>query len=544
MRTLTAFLCSLIACSATIVAQPAPATRPANLFHVGIELPTQVPVTPAVEQALSDMGINFVNYYAFVDGGPASLDAMNVDREMLRLCSRLKIDHMLSTHHYDPPDEVVKLSNSVPGFLGVIFDEVEHIRLLCATVYKSPTRLADNSKCTTFDEAYANTLAGYQKLKAKFDALGVRRVVATHIWPVMLPIAARAGFVPCPKICKELYSPMTMAQGIGAAIEYDRELWVDCDLWYYGTDPGHPPEEMKSNLLLAYWLGADAVYIEGAGFNLQPAGKQGIPFSLITQMDAEHYQLTPHGEVLRWFCREYLPKHPRSWTFRDIKPRIAMIRFEDTDYGQRLSGPTRNLYDCPNLQSTPDTEAWFGAWNLLTHGTTGTDGLTAFKPSYTVPENEVGARPPGFFGNYLTQPKATGRHTFFAPLNGAVVFDHLVGYERLKDIPLLVLTGVSVSGDTMQAIKRCVNEGATCLAWGPLAAKHGFIDWKSGTKVITAGRGRFILTDDFNSDAVKAETKGLIGTPDEIRYRFGAHDVVLHRVDANRVRVTIDGQEQ
>ena len=44
---------------------------------------------------------------------------------------------------------------------------------------------------------------------------------------------------------------------------------------------------MKSNLLLAYWLGADTVYIEGAGFNLQPAGKQGIPFSLMTQMDAD-----------------------------------------------------------------------------------------------------------------------------------------------------------------------------------------------------------------------------------------------------------------
>jgi hypothetical protein len=536
----------VLAACLPLFASAGPTTNPSTPFRIGIELPTQVPVTAAVENSLKDMGIDFVNYYAFVDGGANSLDAAKVNTAMLELCDRLKIDDALSTHHYDPPDAVVKQSAAHANgahFLGVIFDEVEHIRLLCADVYHTPLHLADNSKCDTFEEAYENTLAGYQKLKAKFDQLGAPRVVATHIWPVMLPIAARAGFVPCPKICKELYSPVTMSQGIGAALEYNRELWVDCDLWYWAAVPGHPPEEMRSNLLLAYWLGADAVYIEGAGFNLLPAGHQGIPFSLMTQMNDDHYQLTPHGEVLRWFCREYVPHHPRAWTFRDIRPSIAMIRFEDTDYGQRLTGPTKNLYDCPNLHSTRDTEAWFGAWNLLTHGTTGTDGLTAFKPSFAVAENETLGREPGFFPNYLTLPKTTWRHTFFAPMNGAVVFDHLVGYDRLKDIPLLILTGVDVSDETMLAIHRCVSEGARCLAWGPLASKHGFEAWTSGTQIVNEGKGRFILTDDFDSPAVQAETKSLIGKPEEIRYRFADHDVVLRRVDANQVHVLVDGHD-
>ena len=81
-------------------------------------------------------------------------------------------------------------------------------------------------------------------------------------------------------------------------------------MWYFQLVPGHPPAEVESNLLLAYWMGADLVYLEGSGYNLLPAGRQGTPFSLVNVISNDRYQLTPHGEMLRRFCREYLPATP------------------------------------------------------------------------------------------------------------------------------------------------------------------------------------------------------------------------------------------
>jgi hypothetical protein len=402
----------------------------------------------------------------------------------------------------------------------------------------SPIPLADPATFKDLDHAYSSTVDSYKKLQMKFSALG-STVTATHVWPVMDHIAAESGFTVCPKICKEFYSPVSLAIGMGAAKQYGRELWVDCDLWFWDLIPGHTPEEMKSNLLLAYWLGADLVYVEGSGFNLRPAGKQGIPFSMMTQITPDMYQLTPHGEALRWFCRDYLPKNPRSWSFRDVKPDIAIIRFEDTCHGQRYAGGfADNLYGSANLHSNRDTEAWLGLWNLLTFGKTGRDGLSFFKSWVAQSGYEKGVQQ-DLAQSYLSRPVQADQHKFFVPLNGVVVYDHKAGYDLLKDVPLIVLTGVEVSPKTMEAVRKCVNDGATCLAWGPLAKKNGFSDWESGFKVISEGKGRLILTDDFGYGKVYEEIKPFIGHPDTIRYRFANHQVTLKRVTDNEISVEV-----
>jgi len=222
---------------------------------------------------------------------------------MVDLCRSLPVDYSIACHTADPPLECVReaaaagASEGRGRFLGVVFDELEHARLI--NNYASEP-LADFARFESLPQAYEETLAGLERLSAKFAGADAP-VVATHIFPVLLHPAARAGFHVCPKICKELYSPVSLAIGMGAAKQYDRELWADCDLWFWDLLPGHSPEELRSNLLLAYWLGADRVYVEGAGFNLKPVGKQGIPFSLLTLIDQETYQLTPHGEALRAF---------------------------------------------------------------------------------------------------------------------------------------------------------------------------------------------------------------------------------------------------
>lgn len=500
-------------------------------FKVGMEMPAQIPITQAVEDSLREMGIGYINYYVNTNEGAGDLPADEVNRAMLGLCERLNLDFSLACHMIDPPQECVRAAkeSGKSRFRGIVFDELEHCRLM--NNYSS-VPLADYKRFETLDQAYSETLAAYKDLRVKSDA----PVTATHVWPVMHHLAAEAGYIVCPKVCKEFYSSVSLAIGMSAARQYGADLWADCDLWFYDQIPGHPSEEMKSNLLLAYWLGADLVYVEGAGYNLKPAGKAGIPFSLV---DSDTGKLTPHGEALKWFCREYVPSHPRRWTFRDVKPDAAIVRFDDTCHGQRyLSGFTDNLFGSPKLHSTPDTEAWFGIWNLLTHGRTGRDGLSYFKAwCWPYGYQQV---PQGESPNYLTRPVQADLHRFFVPLNGVVVYDDKAGYDLLKGVPLIFLTGTQVSAPTMDAIRRCVSDGAVCAAWGPLARKHGFSEWESGVKVVTEGKGRFVLTDDFQVKEVHAQIAGMLGRPDEIRYRFGDSEVILRRVTDNEVKVEVN----
>ena len=536
---IAAAMCIASAEDATPSASGTSAPARSSAFKIGIELPTQVPVPKPVENALTDIGIGYAGFY--VSNGPQweEVPEAEVTAGMTALCERLEIDFSLDCFHRNPSDSSIRAAVEMgSAFRGVKFDEVAHCRLLYPewSLPNGSGLLGDSSQFRDLEDAYDQTVAGFAKLNEHFRSQGAPCTIAAEVWPTLLHAAAQAGMTPCPKICKEFYSSVSLANGLGAALQYGRDLWVDVDMWYFDLIPGHPKEEIRANLELAYWLGADLVYLEGCGYNLQPAGNMAYPFSLMKQVDANCYQLTEHGEMLKEFCTRYLPTHPRPWSFRDLQPTMAIVRFDDTDVGQKAWGVNR-LFGTPKLKPDRDTAAWFGLWNVLTWGRTGSDGITWYKPSKprpaTDPRFNVTITP-----SYLTDPVSL-QHTFFVPLNGAVVFDHLVPYERLKGIPLLFLTGKVVSPETMEAIRRCVDEGAICVAWGPLASANGFPDWRQGVTVSKHGRGQFVLTDDFGSENTVRHYQRFLGAPDEICYRFGEHLVILTRVTDNAVDVRV-----
>ncbi len=517
-------------------------------FTIGIEMPCQVPAMPAVEAAMRDIGIQYFNYYVKPWAATPEKESVAANKAMLEFADRLNIPFSLACYVVNPPDECVKTAKErKERFRGIVFDELEHCRQL--NPHEGTPTFADPKKLTNLNEAYEQTLAGYKALRDQYAAQEIQ-CVATHVFPVLHHVSARAGFIPCPKIQKEFYSTVSLAVAMGAALQYGRDLWVDCDLWYYDLVPGHPPEELWSNMLLAYWLGADAFYLEGCGHNLTPVGRQGIPFSLMTQVTPEIYQLTAHGETLRRFIREYLPSHPRSWTFRDAKPTIAVVRFPDSDYGQHfqyVKDPNlppgklewhAGLYGSPNIPSNEDTQAWFDLWNLLTAGATGRDGISFFKCTVAASGYERPVKADQVQSLY-SRPVQAASHRFFVPMNNVVVFDHLVEYERLRDIPLIVLTGVEISVETMKAVSRRAEEGATVLIWGNLAKKLGFDDYAGGVREIPSGKGRFVLTDEFTSNEVFQKVWMFMGHPDEIRYRFGGNVVTLKRITDNTINVDI-----
>lgn len=507
-------------------------------FTIGIEMPCEVPVTPAVRNALDAMGVQYINYYVRPWASTPPEESAAANAEMMAFARELNLDFALSCYVADPPDDCIEAAAAEgPRFKGIVFDELAHCRLL--NLHEGVEPLGKDFK--TLQEAYEATVAGYAKLAARHEGVPV---TATHVWPVLLHAAARGGFDPCPKICKEFYSPISLAIGLGAALQYGRGLTVDCDLWYYDLVPGHTPEEFESNLKLAYWLGADRLYVEGSGHNLTAVGKQGIPFSLMTQVTPGLYQLTAHGQVLRRFIREYIPAHPRPWTFRDIKPEVAIVRFPDSDYGQiyvedKVWDWHAGLYGSADLLSTEDTRAWFSLWNLLTASKSGHKGITFFDKT-TASAGYESPVADGVVQSLHSRPIQADSHRFFLPLRGVVVFDHLVGYEHLRGVPVICLTGVAVSPDTMAAIRRRVEEGATCIVWKGLAGAAGFPDFTEGFREVPTGNGKFVLTDDFSRGAVWQSVWPYMARPDEIQYRFGEHKVTLKRVTDNEVRAIME----
>ena len=105
---------------------------------------------------------------------------------------------------------------------------------------------------------------------------------------------------------------------MGACRQYKKDFWIDVDYWWHNETIGHSVERFKSALLLAYWSGADLIYVEGgaAYSNHHPVG-----------IEIEH--------AYQNFLRDYIPTHPRPYSWRDFQPEIAIIRFDDTCSDER-----------------------------------------------------------------------------------------------------------------------------------------------------------------------------------------------------------------
>ena len=193
----------------------------------------------------------------------------------------------------------------------------------------------------------------------------------------MLFTFARAGFDIAIKFMKESIDPVYAAIAMGAARQYGREFCVTPDMWGFDWTlndhfPGHPPDELRASLLYAYWIGSTRIFVENIRGLIEKKSENGV----------DRYESTDYGKVYQWFVKEYVPAHPRPYTFRDIRPEVGILRFDDSDWGQKDSRFTDNLYGAVNLKTTPETSAWFQIWNLLTHGQTQEGALSFNSKKY------------------------------------------------------------------------------------------------------------------------------------------------------------------
>ncbi len=324
--------------------------------------------------------------------------------------------------------------------------------------------------------------------------VGGRPAAVEFLFPVMMHTAARAGLTVSPKVLKETCGPAMLATAMGAARQYGADLWVDVDYWWHNEAIGHSAERLRSALLLAYWSGASRIYVEGGA-------RWGKDYQVGLAIEKAYEE----------FVREYVPAHPRPYGWRDFRPETAIIRFDDTCFDERQ----RYLGEYPgplygHVPAGPENTEWLSIWSLLSHGFVRTDSVS-----------------------HQWEARRFGSRTLFVPLHKVAVYDHEVGYETLAGLRLIFLTGIAMSSETMEAVKRCVREGATCVLPPRLAPEGSGLGDAGEIAVVSDGAGRWLVVPEFYRlhyecfcggpvlPVLREALEGLVGDGDHLVYDFG-----------------------
>jgi hypothetical protein len=433
------------------------------------------------------------------------------------------------THRWDVPLEwlepLVPPQQSAPAaFKGIVYDEIAHMQL--------SNNKYSNYPYDDFDQPFLVNTHGME-LEEAFDRLvekcrwikqehyeGKVEPMTEQVWPDLFHIFARAGWTIGPKLLKEHFTPLVLCVALGAAIQYEDQahFQVSPDLWRVEKQPGHSVEALRSSLLMGYWLGAETIYIEnldfkGTGQKHPDAEGEGM---LLRWKDTENYELTPYGKVAKEFGREYVPSHPRPFSWRDYQPRVAIVRLPDGGWGQWTGTeqynepPSRNRL-LGNREHPIDEPAreWLKAWEILTHGVVNQGSITMGNPFVYPDYHALG---------------------FFVPLDSVAVFDHLVEGPVLDSVECFIVCGHALSGNTFQEIRRRVEQGATCVI-----ARRLYEKYAEGPLP-----GQWQVVDSFDDPVVAETLKPYLGQRDVARYRFEDHVVEFHKtVIPDRVEVKV-----
>ncbi|MCE5257447.1 MAG: hypothetical protein LLG44_00110 [Chloroflexi bacterium] len=410
-------------------------------------------------------------------------------------------------YYFQFPEDLLETLDSCQALQGLMYDEAEHMQ-------NCSNGIARNNKPWIYNPAGQTLLSaaeGFEAAVGEVARLHQRygiRLYSEHVFPVLFHSFARAGWTACSKVLKENWTPAFIACALGAAKQYGTELWLTPDFWWMMDCPGHSPEQYRSALLLAYHMGADCIYTENLAWYAETQHPTWGP--TLIDADENSYRVAPLGEVARWFRQEYVPAHPRDYSFEQIQPRVAIIRQPDACWGQGSGWLPDTLFGSAAWHSDSITEGWLRIWHLLSRGVI---------PATTLSWN----------ANY-------GRHDdpfqVFCPLDGVVVYDHRVQAPLLAGVEVIFLTGIGISQQTLQAVEQRVQDGVMCIAL-PHLVPEGVRCAAGENGELGEGSGRWITTTDFLAPHVRRAVQPILPAYDTIRYHFGAREVQFKMVGNN-----------
>jgi len=424
----------------------------------------------------------------------------------LEACDRLGLSYLLNFEGapigWNPQRHLKEALQHCPGFMGFMLDEADHMQINAHWPVIDYYGYDDRHYLAETDglDLYAARQAVLAALRQRNAACRVAGKPASveFLFPGMMHTAAQAGLNVSPKILKETCGPIMLAVAMGAARQYGVDFYIDVDYWWHNEAIGHSIERFRSALLLAYWSGATAIYVEGGAQWSQghPVG-QGI--------EAAYQQ----------FVCDYASAHPRPYDWRLFQPEIAIVRFDDTCFDMRqvylgeYPGP---LYG--HVPAREENTEWLNIWSLLSHGFVRTDSAS-----------------------HQWEARRFNSRTLFAPLHNVIVYDHEVGYAALAGLRLIFLTGEMISPATLVAVQRRVKEGATCVLPPRLVPLESGMRDVSDITLVGDGAGRWIVVPEFYRlhyecfcggpllPALREALGTLVGDGDHLVYHFGRWNV-------------------
>ncbi|MBT3291862.1 MAG: hypothetical protein HN380_31255, partial [Victivallales bacterium] len=96
-----------------------------------------------------------------------------------------------------------------------------------------------------------------------------------------------------------------------------------------------------------------------------------------------------------------------------------------------------------------------------------------------------------------------------------------------ESVQLVFLLGTQIPAKTMRTVEAFVRNGGVAAAIPRLAPAAIRKQFGKGTTVIPEGRGKWVLFTDAADPALKRTLAPYLGSPDELRYRFGDTDVIF-----------------
>jgi len=422
-------------------------------------------------------------------------------------------------HYFMFPDHVLDFLSALSHKPGILYDEAGHMQNSRNHQVNKPYFLMEGD-VQSLEEASDAFIQQARGVAGIYQDHGLE-VYSEHVFPVQFHALADAGFIPVSKVLKENNIPAYIASSLCACIQYNKPFFLTPDLWGLGHYPGHTPEEYKSALLMAYHMGAEAIYTENLGYDGAGDG-EGQGGLIKVDSLGQGYEKTAWGNVALWFRWEYAPENPRYYSYRDLIPKVAIIRQEDACWGQSDSPGflEKELYGIEGWHSSPTTEAWLEIWNLLSNGQIN-------KNSISWHNNKV---------------KVESPYQVFYPLDGVVVFDEKVRGEHLAQVELIFLTGIGVSEATLADVKTRVQQGTLCVSL-PTLAPAEIVSRTGQNGSISYGQGKWLVSESFLSEAVQQAVQAYLPRENYIRYQFGDTEVQFRPEAGNNNAIAVEVKE-
>jgi hypothetical protein len=496
----------------------------------GITIQSQDPALTPTQfvGALDDLGAEFYVHHVIpgVDPQPMldDLAAAGIDIVLGNEYGNINGPYVDGTNRYDLDPAHLRAAATAGILSAALYDEPEHLQIH-ADQYRKDGHLPHFGQTEGLDAEQSSTVIDATVRKIVGDVAEAAGapvpVLAEQVFPVMFHTLARAGMTPTPKILKESFSPLQLGTALGAARQYSRDFWICVDLW--GPDigpwptrapgfPGHSPAEFASALRLAHFFAPSHLFVENIDILARHEGGGAM-------------RDTEFGEVWREFVRDFVPRHPLTWSFHDARADIALIHAEDSDFG-RGHKPFGNR----GATAPATSRSVFEAWHALTHGATPRGGTSFHLPEFDFPRHRLNDVPRDRFPLAQGSDRPTRLHGLFQPSRSVLAFDAHVTDAVLGHPELLVVAGSRLPEATLALLRRRAERGADVVIPSWLAGAYGRSERRGG--------GVWAVYDDI-ADVADVLAPHL-GEADRWTQRFGEVEVRISPADIDGATLSFE----